>query len=118
MVRVCSKLDSFLKCRALITLLLSFHFVLQHLYAVTKARVVFLNGACCLGLFTSLPLRIGHTTSFEPEVCVESEFNAVGRCSYFQEENGISLFFKAAGLSDIHVEVKESYFVTSDYNSL
>jgi hypothetical protein len=69
----------------------SFRF-LYHLYAVTKARVLYLKVACCLRLFTTLPPRIGHTTSFETKVYVESEFNAVGRCSYFQEENIISVF--------------------------
>jgi hypothetical protein len=61
---------------------------------VGNARVVYLKVACCLGLFTTLPPRIGYTTRFETEECVESECNAVGRCSYFQEENSISVFLR------------------------
>ena len=79
---------------------------------MTKTRIVYLKEACCLGLFTTLPLRTGHTTSFET-VYTEKANLILSDDVHISKKKIAFQFFKGAGLSDTHVDGKGSYFVTS-----
>ena len=77
----------------MLKLLFSFHLFVA-IICHDKSKSCIFGGRLPVGLFTTLPPKIGRTTGLETAVCLESELKSdLTRCSYFQKENSFSACF-------------------------